>query len=124
MVGLAYDVGTIPHPFSSTLLIRDQSHQTQIGQQRSATFEISNLGAIEKQPGIEIGSDGSWSIERLIFGQSAMVTGPVMTISIASINQGPLTMTFSWQSEAIDAATAKEVIRDAENLLRLVIRDK
>lgn len=87
-----------------------------VGKVRPLTFEVSNLGMIKLEP-----SEGDlgpkkpflpfqpWDhidISQLTFTQSAMVSSAPLTLSVVSMSDG-LTISTSWQPEALDGAAAK-----------------
>ncbi|KAE8351366.1 alcohol acetyltransferase [Aspergillus coremiiformis] len=79
---------------------------SKIGQQRSSTFEVSNLGAIDLGPPVE----GMPRIGRVIFSQSASVTGNAIEVSVASGGDGCLVLAFVWQEGVVEELFMLSVI--------------
>lgn len=68
-----------------------------IGQQRKATFEMSNVGFLSA------GSDSSKpQVGRMLFSQSASVTGCATEVSVVMGGDGCLVLAFSWQKGVLD----------------------
>ncbi|CAG8972915.1 hypothetical protein HYALB_00001335 [Hymenoscyphus albidus] len=81
-------------------------HEKAIGKEREYAYEISNIGVLyldapgsqtPKPTGEEV-----VTLERLVFSQCAMPTGPAIGCSVASIANGPLSICFTWQEGIVE----------------------
>lgn len=96
-----------------------QIFQGRLGKPRSDTYELSNVGTIENAaPGAK------WRIERTIFSQSGMGTGPGMSFNVAGVLGGPLTITATWLEGDTDAKLMDVVTRDVSYALRCIAERK
>jgi Alcohol acetyltransferase len=86
-----------------------------VGKPRSETYELSNVGALKN-----VVENEKWRIQRVIFTQSAMATGPAIGFNIASIAGGPLTIILSLLEGDIDESLVDELIKDVERGLRSI----
>lgn len=80
-----------------------------IGQQRDATWAISNVGSVKG-----VGSDGpgGWRIQRSFFTQPAAVAGPGFSVNVTGVEGGEVTLAINWQETIIDAAIVDGVVED------------
>ena len=101
-------------------LLIHHRHQGLLGKDRDTTFQISNVGSIENRPA-DRNVRQHCRIERLVWTQSAMVTGPLFTVGAASVEDGPLTFTITWQKGAIDDGLADSIVCTFQDLLRRTI---
>ncbi|KAJ5856786.1 hypothetical protein N7455_007680 [Penicillium solitum] len=79
-----------------------------VGKVRPLTF-VSNLGMINLERSEVAPFQPPWGhidISQLTFTQSAMVSSAPLTLSVVSISDG-LTISTSWQPEALDEAVAQ-----------------
>jgi hypothetical protein len=88
---------------------------SKVGKPRSETYELSNVGALKNEVENE-----KWRIQRVIFTQSAMATGPAVDFNVASVAAGPLTICLSWLEGDIDESLVDELIKDVERGLRSI----
>lgn len=72
-------------------------YKKKLGKKRELTFELSNIGVVKSSTN----TSGSWNIERAIFTQGAAVVGPALNVNVASVHEGPMSITFSWQDKVI-----------------------
>lgn len=84
---------------------------SQVGQKRQDTYELSNLGAVEKQDGSSLG------LERFIFTQCSMVAGPAVGFSCVSVRGGPLTVAITWQDGIVEESLNRLVAQDLKKRL-------
>lgn len=91
-----------------------------VGKERASTYEVSNLGVFrsrdtkdDKGPSVGIG--------RMVFTQSANVSGSAFEVSAVSGKDGCLVLCFSWQNGVVDDTLINEVMKGvAEEVTRLV----
>lgn len=79
----------------------------QIGQERSVSFELSNLGVVKAQT--EAGA--VWQLGRCVFSQSPNITGPPIVCSAVTGGDGFCVLTFGW----LDGVVGDEMIRAVVN---------
>jgi hypothetical protein len=81
-----------------------------VGKTREASFEVSNIGVIDG--GME--RSGTARFRRIIFSQSASVTGSPYCFCIATAKGGDMAIALSWQFGILDDKTAREVLAALE----------
>lgn len=69
---------------------------------RGGTYELSNVGVADFGAGNE-----DLRLEKLVFSQCGMVTGPVIGLSVVSVKEGPLVITIGWQDGALEEEFVK-----------------
>lgn len=77
------------------------------GQERSNSWELSNLGAIN-------GGSGSWNMTRAVFSQSASVLGPGFSANMAGVVGGEITVTLCWNNSVVEGSLVEGVIADLD----------
>lgn len=88
-----------------------------IGQQRKATFEMSNVGFLSN------GSDSSEpQVGRMLFSQSASVTGCAIEVSVIMGGDGCLVMAFSWQKGVLDDDLVSSTMESVEKELHGLVQ--
>ncbi|KHN96110.1 Alcohol acetyltransferase [Metarhizium album ARSEF 1941] len=68
------------------------------GQPRPASWEVSNIGVFKTASG------PGFTVSRMYFTNGAMVTGSPLSLGLASVSGGPLTVALSWQESVVDQA--------------------
>jgi hypothetical protein len=91
-------------------------YRKKLGKNRETTFEVSNVGTIQPQPQIP----GSWRIERAMFSQGAAVVGQGFSLNVASVQNGPTTIVFSWQRGIIEDGILRATVSDFENSVNIL----
>ncbi|KAM0330190.1 hypothetical protein ACHAQA_004364 [Verticillium albo-atrum] len=80
------------------------------GKPHDWSWEISNLGAVR---GAASGGDGGgWAIKRAVFAQSALMSGPAMTLNLAGVVGGEISGTLTWQEHTVDAELVEGLVGD------------
>ncbi len=87
-----------------------------IGKPRGDTYEVSNVGSLKSE---EVG--GQWRVERVVFTQSGMATGPAFAFNVASVVGGPLTISVTWLQGEIGEKMVADVTDDVHYALRLIV---
>ena len=77
-----------------------------VGKRREASFEVSNIGAVDG--GMNKG--GSGKFRRIIFSQSASITGPPYCFCIATASGGDMAVALTWQDGVLEDKAATEVL--------------
>jgi hypothetical protein len=88
---------------------------SRIGKPRGDTYEVSNVGSLKSED-----MKGKWKIERIVFTQSGMATGPAFAFNVASVVGGPLTISVTWLEGEIEEKLVAEIIEDVQYALRLI----
>ncbi|CZR55569.1 uncharacterized protein PAC_05457 [Phialocephala subalpina] len=112
LAGLPNDnlIGMLPYVSSI-----HQMFQGRLGKPRSDTYEVSNIGTINNAvPGAK------WRIDRTIFSQSGMGTGPSMSFNVASVAGGPLTISVTWLDGDSDSKLVELITKDLSYALRCI----
>ncbi|KAI1940545.1 Alcohol acetyltransferase [Ophidiomyces ophidiicola] len=106
-----------------------------IGRERSVSFEISNLGAFkpsvkhlqpsqttETEPEInENDRSNVPQIGKVVFSQSASVTGSAVNLSVVTGSDGCMVLTFSWQEGIVDPQLVASVAMEMKKEIDLLI---
>lgn len=94
-----------------------KAFKSQVGKPRAETFEVSNIGAFKN------GTDeGNWRIEKMIFSQSGMGTGPAVSFNVVSVAGGQLTICATWLEGAIAETLVNIVCGDIVRILNSLTR--
>lgn len=80
-----------------------------IGQQRDATWEISNIGSVTRA---NSGGPDGWRIQRSFFTQPALVVGAGFGVNVTGVEGGEVTLVLNWQETVIDAEIIDGVVED------------
>jgi hypothetical protein len=92
-------------------------YRKKLGHKRDHTFDVSNLGVFDpKAP-----SNGAWSVERSIFTQGAAIVGAALNINVASVRDGQMTITFSWQEHILPNDLVSGTILHFESTLKTLV---
>lgn len=97
--------------------IHQELFLSKIGQQRKSSFEMSNVGAFASGS-IDTAKP---QIGRMLFSQSASVTGSAVEVSVVSGGDGCLVLAFSWQKGVVEADFVKAVIENTEKELHTLV---
>ncbi|KAI9805050.1 MAG: hypothetical protein M1825_000884 [Sarcosagium campestre] len=91
-----------------------------LGQPRAATFEVSNLGVFSGPPSLPQSGppQGAWGIDRMLFTQCGSVVGNSVSFNCASVAEGPLTVSLTWQKGALDESLVEDLAAQVEKSLR------
>ncbi|KAF4951261.1 hypothetical protein FGADI_7607 [Fusarium gaditjirri] len=84
------------------------------GQPRPRSWEISNVGTLPA-PAEEAGKR---SIHRMLFTNGVMVASDPMSVSVASVKNGPLTMGITWNDGVVEDKTMEGLVDDLAMYLR------
>lgn len=116
---IATELGQLPKDNFIGLLPRvknlHKAFKSKIGRPRSQTFEVSNIGVFKNGSG-----DAGWKIEKMIFSQSGMATGPAISFNVVSVVGGPLTICATWLDGAIRETLVNLVCEDILHILNIV----
>ncbi|KAH7324566.1 alcohol acetyltransferase [Stachybotrys elegans] len=72
-----------------------------IGERRDCSFEMSNIGSFDGGSGASIEAPTNAKITKMVFGQPGHVGGPPICFNFASVKQGSLVCTVTWQPGAL-----------------------
>jgi len=93
-----------------------------LGNPRAETFEVSNLGVFRSPitkdggKGGKVGGAG-WRVERVLFTQAGAVVGPALGFNVASVKDGLLTISLTWQDGAVESELAEQLLQQVETSL-------
>ena len=88
-------------------------YRKKLGKKRETTWEVSNIGATKARAD----ETATWMVDRAIFTQGAAVVGPALNVNVASVIDGPMTLTFSWQQGVIEEGIIASTIATFETTL-------
>ena len=84
------------------------------GQPRPRSWEVSNVGTLPA-PAEE---PGKRSIHRMLFTNGVMVASDPMSVSVASVKNGPLTMGITWNAGFVEDGIIEGLKEDLATYLR------
>ena len=79
-----------------------------LGKSRNATYEVSNISVFQN-PKIDSHDEEKWSVSRLLFTQAGSVVGNALSFNVASVKDGMLTVSLTWQDGAVDTNLAERL---------------
>ncbi|KAJ2903160.1 hypothetical protein MKZ38_010292 [Zalerion maritima] len=92
------------------------------GKPRSATWEVSNIGAMDN--GDEgAGEGGGWAMKSSLFSQSALVLGAALGVNVAGVKGGDINVSFTWQDGIVDTQLIEGVRDDLERWMEGLGKD-
>ena len=93
----------------------------QVGKKRRASFEVSNVGVVQFDQTEKGHSVSDWTVQRILFSQSANVVGAPITFSVSSVKGGDMCISASWQVGVVDPALARNLTEKLSALLTSLI---
>ncbi|PLN86103.1 alcohol acetyltransferase [Aspergillus taichungensis] len=87
----------------------EELYRSKVGKHRKASFEVSNIGAL----GVGEQEAEQPQVGRVVFSQSASVTGSAIEVSVASGGDGCLVLAFTWQTDVVDSTLMSSIIDQA-----------
>ncbi|CEL01875.1 hypothetical protein ASPCAL01451 [Aspergillus calidoustus] len=94
---------------------RKELLEAKLGKPRKSTYEVSSLGVVKT----ENADDSSIpQMGRVVFSQSASVTGSAVEVSVITGADGTLMLVPSWQTNVVDDSLMQAVIETFTNELR------
>ncbi|KAL2014372.1 hypothetical protein VTN00DRAFT_1897 [Thermoascus crustaceus] len=105
-------------PFAGNL---NRWFKRKVGKCREDSFTVSNIGVFKPagQPSSPEGGE-PWKISRMVFSQSAEVTGPPFEVSLVTGGDGRLTMGFCWLEGVVEEEWMEKVIEELRNTIEEV----
>ncbi len=89
-----------------------------LGKSREVTFEVSNLGAFCDPSRENNRQNGDkWNINRMLFTQSGSVVGNALSFNVVSVEDGPLTLSLTWQDGAVSERVVSNLLWDVRSCL-------
>ncbi|KAF9737528.1 hypothetical protein PMIN03_004708 [Paraphaeosphaeria minitans] len=85
-----------------------------IGQERSVSFELSNLGLVK----VDAGAARGWKLGRCVFSQSPQITGPPIVCSAVTGGDGCCVLTFGWLEGVVEDEMARAVVEGVERQIQ------
>ncbi|KAL2820063.1 alcohol acetyltransferase [Aspergillus granulosus] len=93
--------------------------ESKLGKARKSTYEVSSLGVVKT----ENANDSSISqMGRVVFSQSASVTGSAIEVSAVTGADGTLVLVPSWQTNVVDDSLMQAVIETLTTELHLLCK--
>ncbi|EAW08823.1 uncharacterized protein ACLA_097640 [Aspergillus clavatus NRRL 1] len=87
---------------------------SKVGKPRKSTFEVSNVGVLASKSGQDATKP---QIGRMVFSQSASVTGNAIEVSAITGTDGCLVLSFSWQTHVVDVNLMSAVMESVRTEL-------
>ncbi|KAF2448983.1 hypothetical protein P171DRAFT_407317 [Karstenula rhodostoma CBS 690.94] len=84
------------------------------GEERSVSFELSNLGLVKA----EAGAGDGWKLGRCVFSQSANMTGPPIVCSAVTGGDGCCVLTFGWLEGVVTDEMVRGVVDAVERQIQ------
>ncbi|KAA1478114.1 hypothetical protein DENSPDRAFT_885641 [Dentipellis sp. KUC8613] len=81
-----------------------------VGKPRDSSFEVSNVGLVDGN----LDDPTGWRIARLVFSQSANVTGSALDFSVSTVRGGDLCIGLSSQDGVADSGLASAVLAEVQ----------
>lgn len=87
---------------------------SKVGKRRQDTWEVSNIGSMPGGHGRGVTEETteSWTIERSIMSQGATVAGAAVSISVAGIAEGEISLALGWQEGTIETSMVDGLAED------------
>ncbi|KAM6529774.1 Alcohol acetyltransferase [Fusarium falciforme] len=112
---IATKVKQFPHGSMFTHLngVKDllSLYQSQAGTERLYTYELSNLGSARSVP---TQPSDRLKLDKLVFTQCGMVSGPAIGFNCASIPGGSFTISITWERGVVEESLIEQVAQDLE----------
>ncbi|WZH47117.1 uncharacterized protein QYS62_008259 [Fusarium acuminatum] len=96
-----------------------QQCQSQSGQKRQYTYELSNLGSISS---IMPPEGSGIRLEKMVFTQCGLVAGPALGFNCVSVKGGPSTLSTTWQTGIVLESIVELVANELETRLRYPLK--
>ncbi|KAG5290468.1 condensation domain superfamily domain-containing protein [Histoplasma capsulatum G186AR] len=93
---------------------------SKIGKNRADSYEVSNLGVFGSNLEATVGSQKPL-VGRMVFSQSANVTGSAFEVSAITGGDGCLVLTFSWQKGVVDLHLVSNIMKTIVEHLGTII---
>ncbi|KAK3906236.1 alcohol O-acetyltransferase 1 [Staphylotrichum tortipilum] len=92
---------------------------SKVDKRRQDTWEVSNIGSMPggHGHGVAEGTTGGWKIERSIMSQGATVAGAAVSISVAGVVEGEISLALGWQEGTIETGTVDGLAEDLRTWL-------
>ncbi|KAF4449616.1 hypothetical protein F53441_7183 [Fusarium austroafricanum] len=85
------------------------------GKKRARSWEVSNVGNVVNPEGE--GEEGKRTMSRMLFTNGVMVSSDPMSISVASVKNGPLALGITWNEGIVEDKVMEGLARDLETYL-------
>ena len=95
-----------------------KSHFTsKIGAKRTTSFEVSNVGTWSSK---ETANPNEWPVGRMVFSQSAAVTGAAIELCVVSGRDGSMTLGYAWQEGVVESRLVEQIVEEMQNQIELI----
>ncbi|KAI0319227.1 hypothetical protein OF83DRAFT_1170424 [Amylostereum chailletii] len=91
--------------------------EKKVGKKRGVSFEVTNVGVVDG------GEEGRWRMSRMMFTQSASVTGAAVQFSVSSVKGGALCVCATWQEALVERTFVEGVLRGYEQLVEDITKE-
>lgn len=95
-------------------------YRQKIGKARAESFEFSNIGTFGLNQR-ENDEESSWTVGRVVFGQSADVVGAAIEVSLVTGNDGSLNVGISWLDGIVEGSMIEQVIGSFKRTVKEVV---
>lgn len=89
----------------------NQRWLSKLGKARDATWAVSNIGSLRNST--ENGGK-PWSIRRSLFMQPVLVAGAAVSVNVAGVDGGPVSLVLSWQETVVAQTIVNGVAKDLQ----------
>lgn len=92
---------------------KEELFLSKVGTLREKSFEVSNIGELGGWGGGSLGP----RIERMVFSQSANVTGSAVEVSAVTGGDGCLVLSLTWQKDVVEEELVSGLIDSTRRML-------
>ncbi|KAK2808357.1 hypothetical protein FQN50_004742 [Emmonsiellopsis sp. PD_5] len=104
------DTNAMPNMLKYVNDYHNDLYLSKLGKDRQQSFEVSNIGIVKANDADSNTEVQAPQIGRMLFSQSASVTGPAISVSVITGGDGCLALAFAWQEGIVEADLMDHVI--------------
>jgi hypothetical protein len=97
---------------------------SKVGKPRGDTWEVSNIGSMPVVEAASEEADGDWRIQRSLMSQGATVAGTAISISVAGVAGGEISLVLGWQEGIVETAVVEALATDLQGWLGRLGQDQ
>ena len=97
---------------------------SKVGKPRGDTWEVSNIGSMPIVEAASEEADGDWRVQRSLMSQGATVAGTAISISVAGVTGGEISIVLGWQEGIVETAVVEALATDLQGWLDRLGQDQ